>query len=184
MNYDDMMGLEGNLITPELIKEHLMAMGSGAGAIMLASYALPMIPMPTTWKPEDQARLRSGIAIATGVVAGRALYDYNQNAAMAVVGAISGLGLAQLLGSMFTTNPVKGFGLLPEEMELSGSDEALLAQYGDYGAMNALASFEATSIQESRGAFAGPTVTNEQLYGFQAPVVQAETLGAYNPYLA
>jgi hypothetical protein len=85
---------------------------------------------------------------------------------------------------MFTTNPVKGFGLLPEEMELSGSDEALLAQYGDYGAMNALASFEATSIQESRGAFAGPTVTNEQLYGFQAPVVQAETLGAYNPYLA
>jgi hypothetical protein len=160
-------------------------MSAGAGAIMLTSYVMPKIPMPADWAPENQVRLRAGIGITAGLVAGRAMYDYNRDAAMAIVGGVSGLGFAQLLGSFMGTNPVKGFGLLPEEMDLSAmSDEALLASYGDNGAMNALASLEATSVQAARGAFSGPTVTNEQLFGLGAPVVQMETLGAYNPYMA
>ena len=184
MNYDDMMGL-GDIMTPEMAKDHLIGMFSGAGAIMLASYAMPKLPMPTTWAPENQSRLRAGIGIATGLVAGRVLFDYNRDASMAVLGGVAGLGLAQLIGSYLGTNPVSGFGMLPEEMELSAmSDEALLASYGDNGAMNALASLEATNVQAARGAFSGPTVTNEQLFGLGAPVVQMETLGGYNPYMA
>jgi len=184
MNYDDMMGL-GDMLTPEMVKDSLVGMGSGAGAIMLVSYVMPKIPLPASWTDVNKSQLRAGIGIATGLIAGRALYDYNRDAAMAVVGGVAGLGFAQLIGSFLGTNPVSGFGMLPEEMELSAmSDEALLASYGDNGAMNALAALEATSVQAARGAFSGPTVTNEQLFGLGAPVVQMETLGAYNPYMA
>jgi len=184
MNYDDMMGL-GDLMTPEMVKDALVGMGSGAGSIMLASYLMPKIPMPESWAPENKSRLRAGLGILAGLLAGRALYDYNRDASMAVVGGVSGLGFAQLIGSYLGTNPVSGFGMLPEEAELSQmSDEALLASYGDNGAMNALASLESTSVQAARGAFSGPTVTNEQLFGLGSPVVQMETLGAYQPYLS
>jgi len=202
MNYDDMMGLDGmtEIFSPEVVKDHLIGMSAGAGAIMLVGYTIPKIPVPASWTPENQVRLRAGISVAAGLVAGRAMYDYNRDAAMAIVGGVSGLGLARLVSSFFGTTPLNGYGMLPEEMELSAmSDEALLAAYdddgamnaleelaayGDDGAMNALAELEATNVQSHGGAFSGPTVTNQPLFGLNAPVVQMETLGAYSPYMA
>lgn len=187
MNYDDMMGLDGmtEIFSPEVVKDHLIGMSAGAGAIMLVGYTIPKIPVPASWTPENQVRLRAGISVAAGLVAGRAMYDYNRDAAMAIVGGVSGLGLARLVSSFFGTTPLNGYGMLPEEMELSAmSDEALLAAYGDDGAMNALAELEATNVQSHGGAFSGPTVTNQPLFGLDAPVVQMETLGAYSPYMA
>lgn len=187
MNYDDMMGLGGmdGILSPEIVKDHLTGAFSGAGALMLASWIVPKIPTPAAWTPENTVRLKAGIGALLGLVAGRSLYDYNRDASMAVTGAVAGTGLAQFIASYFDAIPVRGFAALPEELALSGamSDEALFASYGG-GGMNALAALEATNVQAARGAFAGPTVTPEALYGLGAPVVQMETLGAYSPYMA
>ncbi len=67
------------------------------------------------------------------------------------------------------------FGVLPEDLELDGADEAMM-QYGD--AATALSALERTDVNVTPGAFQEPTVTPEALMG---TVVQQETLGQYNP---
>jgi hypothetical protein len=57
---------------------------------------------------------------------------------------------------------------------------------GDMG-MAALAALETTGVTSAPGAFQGfadPTVTPEALFGLEGTVVQQETLGGYNAYMA
>jgi hypothetical protein len=194
-DYDDLMGLDmyddgmSGLITADMLRDKLIAAGSAAAGIGLASWLLPMIPMPamvTSLSEPNQHRVRAGIGMLAGIAAGRGLWNYNRDAAMAVVGGVAGLSLLQLLATYMPNNILKGFPLgdMPGNGELSQSDEALLSAYSNTGALSQL---EATSITSARGAFsefAGPTITNEALMG---AVVNAETLGGgngYGPWLA
>lgn len=185
-NYDDMAGLEfaefDELMNMEMAKEMGLAGVSGAASVLLATYglqALAKVSWFATMTPQTRSQVMSGLAIVGGVVGGRALYHYNRDAAMGVVGALGGLGLANLLGSFMTVNPLGApLGALPEDMALSG-DESMLEAY-DYEALQGLGE---TDVQGNAGAFgmlADPSVTPEQLQG---AMVQQETLG-YAPYLA
>jgi len=186
-DYDDLMGLDYydglsyDFLTPGMIRDTLIAAVAGTGAILLASWVVPMIPAPEAWKPEDKSRLRAALGALGGLLVGRLVWDYNRDAAMAIVGGTTGLGLAQIVDSFFEKPALVGtpFGTLPEDIELSG-DEALLGAY-DYGP--ALSALETTGVTSAPGAFADPTVTPEALFGLDGTVVQQESLG-YNPYMA
>jgi hypothetical protein len=194
-NYDDMMGLDmydglDQFYTPSMIRDTLIAAGAGAGSILLASWLGPMIPVPKDWEEDPEKainvhRLRAAIVTLGGALVGRGLWDYNRDAAMAVIGGVAGLGLAQVVDSFFkdkegNVSQLVGtpFGVLPEDLELDGADEAMM-QYGD--ATTALSDLERTNIDVTPGAFQEPVITPEALMG---TVVQQETLGAYNPYMA
>lgn len=194
-SYDDMMGLDmydglDQFYTPSMIRDSMIAMGAGAGAILLGSWLGPMIPVPKDWEEDPEKainvhRLRAAVVSLGGVLVGRGLWDYNRDAAMAVMGGVAGLGLAQIVDSFFknkegNVSQLVGtpFGVLPEDLELDGADEALMG-YGDASA--ALSALETTDINVTPGAFQGPTVTPEALMG---TVVQQETLGQYNPYMS
>ena len=216
MAYDDLMGLDmydglddlGAIYSAKMFQDQLIAAGSSAAAILLASWGLPKLTASdflTKQITDETTRHRVGalIGIVGGAIASRVAWNFNRDAAMAILGGVSGLGLAQLVDSFFKeTNmigggaakmyPLGSFGALPEDSELSASDQALLAAYGnDNGA--ALSALEAANVAASRGAFGGlqGTVVNpEQLMGFgalDAAVVAAETLGEggqYPGYLA
>lgn len=216
MAYDDLMGLDmydglddmGEMYSAKMFQDQLIAAGSSAAAILLASWSLPKLTAADGWLAkqitDEPTRHRVGaiIGVIAGAIAGRVAWNYNRDAAMAIVGGVSGLGLAQLVDSFFEKQnligsgaakvyPLGSFGALPEEGELSASDQALLAAYGaDNGA--ALSALEAANVAASRGAFGGlqGTVVNpEQLMGMgalDAAVVAAQTLGEepYPGYLA
>jgi hypothetical protein len=204
MAYDDLMGLDmyddgmGGLYSAEMLKDQVIAAGASAASILLAAWALPklsaskMLTDMVTDEP-NRHRVAAVVGILGGMIGGRLLWDKNRDAAMAIVGGVSGLGLAQLIDSYFEKNligggatavyPLGSFAGAGDD-SLSQSDQALLAAYGsdDLGA---------TSVRASRGAFGGlhGTVVNpEQLMGFNgldAAVVAGETLGEnYNPYMA
>ena len=82
---------------------------------------------------------------------------------------------------LFRDSDTGGARMLPALGEESGT-------YSPEGGMHALAMLEATNVNAAPGAFngfAGPTVTPEQLMGFEAAVTQTETLGeGYMPYNA
>jgi hypothetical protein len=185
-DYEDLYGLDmydmGQWITPSMIQESVIAAAAGAGAILLASWATPMLPVPENMKGTPNAsRLRCAVATLGGLLVGRFVWDWNRDAAMAIIGGVGGLGLAQLVDSFFDIEIVgKPLGALPEDVELSEGDEALLSAY-DYDQAQALAAFGTTGVTSAPGAFADPTVTPEALMG---TVVQSETLGQYNPYMA
>lgn len=217
MAYDDLMGLDmydglddmGPIYSAKMFQDQLIAAGSAAAAVLLASWSLPKLMAADGFLAkqitDEKMRHRVGaiIGIVSGAIAGRVAWNFNRDAAMAIVGGVSGLGLAQLLDSFFEKQnligggaakmyPLGSFGAGDDEgNELSASDQALLAAYGnDNGA--ALSALEAASVATSRGAFGGlqGTVVNpEQLMGFgslDAAVVAAETLGenGYPGYLA
>lgn len=190
--YDDMMGLDFGefdaLFPMGFLKEVGIAGAAGGVGLLVTSYGLQKLA-GMSWMPADpntKSRLMSGLAVVLGVGAARGLYNYNRDAAMGIMGAVGGVGLASLIGTFLgDNNPIgRPLGVLPEEMALNGSspDAALLSNYDQY-AMNGLA---ATGVAVSAPAFQGfadPTVTPERLQGFAAPMVQEETLG-YQPYLS
>lgn len=183
---DDLAGLEfaefDELFNMEMAKEMGLAGVSGAASILLATYGMQSIAKMSFLSgltPQSRSQVMSGLTIVAGVAVGRGLYHYNRDAAMGVVGALGGLGLANLIGSFLTTNPLGApLGALPEDMALSGDDDALSAY--DYEALQGLGE---TDVQGHAGAFgmlADPSVTPEQLQG---TMVAQETLG-YAPYLS
>lgn len=120
MRYDDMMGLEmynddgmGAWITPEMLKEHLMAAGSGAVGI-LATSALVQKVLKTPAPPTDGSQTaeqratqekmwsnyRGLASVAVGILGGRFIYDYNRDAGMGFVGGVAGGALAQVLANL------------------------------------------------------------------------------------
>lgn len=183
--YEDMMGLEdmGGWITGEMVKEMLVASGAAGGSIVLASLAMQKVAaseMLAKWVPDANQRkmVTSALTLGLAVVGGRAVYDYNREAGIGIVAGLGGYAIASLLATFFPQQLTLGLG------ELSDSDDALLNDYND--GVAALASLEAANVQAAPGAFAqfaDPTVTGEQLFGLQAPIVQSETLG-YASYLS
>lgn len=203
MAYDDLMGLDmyddgmGEMYSAQMLQEQLIAAGSSAAAILLASWALPKLTAADGWLKSYEEPTRHRIGAITGIlggmVAGRLAWNYNRDAAMAIVGGVSGLGLAQLVDSFFDKTNLIGGGAAKvyplgsfaaaDDMSLSASDQALLAAYGEDNG-SALAALEATDAQVSRGAFggfAGTVVNQEQLMGFDGTVVAGETLGEQYP---
>jgi len=187
-DYEDLYGLDmydmGAWVTPSMIQDSIIAAAAGAGAILLASWSAPMLPVPEKLKGTPNAsRLRAAVATVGGLLVGRLMWDWNRDAAMAVIGGVGGLGLAQLVDSFFDIEIVgKPLGALPEDVALSEGDEALLSAY-DYDQAQALAALGTTGITSAPSAFADPTVTPEALMGLHGTVVQGESLG-YNPYMA
>jgi hypothetical protein len=206
MAYDDLMGLdmydEGMeaYYSPKMFQDQLIAAGSSGAAILLASWVLPMFSKSKMLEKLDEPmrhRVSALLGVLGGMLGGRLLWDYNRDAAMAVVGGVSGLGLAQLADSFFKDQnllghgtakmyPLGSFAETPEEDTLSAHDQALLAAYGSDGG-SALAALETTNVYASRGAFGsleGTVVNPEQLMSLDAAVVAGETLGGYNPYMS
>jgi len=194
-NYDDLMGLDmyddgmSEFVNMEMLKESVIAAGSSAAAIMLATWGLPKLAkaiVPDAWSEPAKHRTYAALQIIAGLGVGRGLWNYNRDAAMAVIGGVAGLGIAHLVDTFFDADlgPRFQLGAYPDDDTLSAGDATLLSAYGsDNG--QALAALEATNIRSAPGAFQGfaaPVVSNEALMG---AVVQQETLGAmYNPYLA
>jgi len=187
--YDEgMMGLDG-FYSAEQAKEQFIAAGSSAAAIMLAAWGMPKLPAPESWQPENQHRLRAGLGLLAGLLLSRGLWNYNRDAAMAVLGGVGGLAVAQLIDSYLEMDILHGMplGNLPQSSALSAQDEALLTAYSPDTGTLSLTEVAASRdpFAHARGGMGGPIVTPEQLMGFGGPVVAAETLGeGYNPYLA
>ncbi len=191
--YDDVMGLEfgdydiEGLFNPEMLKEALIASTAGGAAILAVNFAVKkgaaaakLETMITN--PIARAAVVSGVALIAGVAAGRGLYDYNREAAVGVVGGIGGFAMASFLDVLIaelTGNArMMGVGL--------GEDDGSYSTYGSDGTA-ALAMLEATNVQGAPGAFNGfadPTVTPEQLMGFESAMVEQEQLGGYNAFMA
>ena len=197
--YDDMMGLEfgdyemeGILPDAQQIKDALLAGTAGGGAILLTSWGVKKLNenvdlLSKIENPLLRSAVTSGIAMLAGLIGGKMLVEYNRDAAIGIVGGVSGLAMANLLDTaiaQFTGNERMGISLGEND------DESLLAGYGDDAGMAALAALETTGVSTAPGAFQGfadPSVTPEQLMGFsslEGTVVQQETLGNYAPYLA
>jgi hypothetical protein len=201
MAYEDLMGLDmyddgmGGLYSAEMLKDQVIAAGASAASILLAGWALPKLSSSAMLAKLDEPtrhRVSAVVGILAGMAGGRLLWNQNRDAAMAIVGGVSGLGLAQLVDSFFEGNligggaaPVYPLGSFSAGDEgMSPSDQALLSAYnGDNG--SALAALESTNVRATRGAFGGTVVNPEQLMGLDAAVVAGETLGdTYNPYLS
>jgi hypothetical protein len=195
-NYDDLMGLDmyddgmEGYYSADMFKEQMIAAGASAAGIVLAAWALPKLNETEMFKKYEEPtrhRVLGLMGVLGGMVMGRVLWNYNRDAAMAVVGGVSGIGLAQILDTFFDAHLLHGYplGAYPGSGELSSGDLAMLAAYGDDQGM-ALSALENTSINTARGAFQGfsaPQISTEALMGFGSTMVQAETLG-YNPYMA
>lgn len=204
MAYDDLMGLDmyddgmGGMYSAAMLRDQVIAAGASAASILLASWGLPKLASTAMMQKLDEPnrhRVTALIGILGGMLGGRLLWDKNRDAAMAIVGGVSGLGLAQLIDSFFDANLLGGgaSAIYPlgdttylSDGDLSASDRALLAYGSD--SSHALSALEAANVKGSRGAFGGPIVNTEALMGFNgldAAVVAGETLGEqYNPYMS
>lgn len=183
-DYDDMMGYEfgefDEIINLEMLKEFGISGAAGASAILLGTILTQKvsaliqksdIAFFKTLQPVNRSRLLSGFAVFAGIAGGRGLYHINRDAAAGVAGGLIGLGLANFIGTFFTTNPL---GAPLGEVDEDG--EGLLSDY-DYQTINGLAE---AAVEQNDPAFrnlgpmpalAGVNVSNEQL-------------GSYMPYLA
>lgn len=191
MRYDDMSGLDmydgmdglDAFLNPQMLQEYLMAAGAGAGAILLGTWLMPKLPAPATWTGAAEVnahRMRAGIATVGGVALGAFLLRYNRDLGFAVMGGVAGLGLAQLIDSFVDANFVgTPFG------QLSANGDDMSGLSGDEDSSMALAALEAANVGAARPAFGDPSITRERLQGFDAAMVQSETLGnAYQPWLS
>ena len=171
---DDFFGL-GEMVTPEMLKEGLIASLSGAAVLILAQQGISRIPLPDDWEPRTKMLVRSGIGLGAGLVAGRVLYNYNRDAAMGVVGALAGAAIAGAINYFaFDSAPVGFSGA--EDMELMSpmTESALLGTGGGYSAMSELSAAVTTP---ERRSLSGPQVSPEQLMGHQG-------MEQYNPYMS
>lgn len=189
--YDDMMGLEfgdyeglAGLLDPEMLKEALIASTAGGGAILLATWGVKQLAEKLGAAKIENPLLRavavSGSTFVLGVMAGRQVMKYNLNAGIGIIGAIGGMAMANLLdaGIAQVTGNARIFSALGDDM---------LSEYSESDGMAALAALETTDVESAPGAFSGfadPSVTPEQLMGFESAVVQQETLGGYMPWNA
>lgn len=154
--YDDMMGYDdlGALLSGDQVKHMLMSGGAGGLGILATSAVLQRVPLPETWEPQTKSRVKNLLAIGVGVVGGRMLYDRNRDVAMAFMGAVGGLGFAQLLASWapdtLTTSLSGG---------LSGADFAALeaAVATNSASWRAGAGMSAPQVSERQLAATGTT---------------------------
>lgn len=181
--YDDGMGA---WITPEMLKQHLMAAGAGAAGILVASkvvnYLGDMIVKPaagsaslTAEQVKSKKYYQGALSIVLGVLGGRVLYDRNRDAGMAVVGAVAGGGLAELVAYLVGA-PDSGVPYL--STNLSGGSSGGLSSL-DLAALEAAVS--RTSPAFAPEAFAGTVAQSRAL---SAATVRDESIAAYAPYLS
>lgn len=186
--YDDGMG---GWITPEMLKQHLMAAGAGAAGVLVASkvvnYLGDMIVKPTTeggaLSPEQvksKKYYKGALSIVLGVLGGRVLYDRNRDAGMAVVGAVAGGGLAELVAYLVGA-PDSGAnaGVPYLSTNLSGGLAGGGLSSLDLAALEAAVS--RTSPAFAPEAFAGTVAQSRAL---SAATVRDESIAAYAPYLS
>ena len=201
MRYDDLadldmydglddIGLADGMPSAAALQRYVLAAGAGAGALLLGTWLMPKVPAPKDWQELNAHRMRAAIAALAGLTIGHFTMRYNRDVGMAVLGGISGLAIAQLVGSLVTPNFVgTPFG------QLSADDEYSMmgAIAGDEDAAAALSALETATVAGSRpvfGGFEGPTVSRQALMGdgssLEAAMVQPETLGngEYPAYLS
>lgn len=185
--YDDMMGLEmyggsgmGAFMDAQGLKESLMAGAVGAGGILLTATVLGKITQPASiTDPMNWRRIKAGLALAVGVLGGRALHDRNRDAAMAFTGAVAGMGLADLVASWVPAN-ADGTPMVKTSLGggyLSGAD------------LRALEAAVATPMAAWRpsyemSGFGAPMVQQRQLSAPMATNTEMGELRAYAPYLS
>ena len=98
------------IFLPGEVKSHALSIGAGAASIVALSSALSMWTVPEAEAAKADAdrgmystsifpRIKNGIAIVAGVIVGKLVYDMNENAGSAVLGATAGLALAELVAS-------------------------------------------------------------------------------------
>lgn len=166
-------GLGAYMPTGEEVKASLMAGAAGGAGILLVSTVLAKIPQPETGTfadPTNWRRAKGLMAIVAGIFGGRALYDRSPNAAMAVVGAVTGLGMADLVASWVPDTAGVRTGLAGGH--LSGAD------------LRALEMAVTTPMDAWRSSgMAGTVAQSRQL---SAPVTSVTELGnpAYQGYLS
>ena len=175
-DYDDLAGLEfgefDEIINMQMLQEMGLSGLAGAGAIIattLGAQRVAKLSIFANMTPVNRARALSAVAVAVGVGASRGLYNVNRDAAMGVAGGVIGLGLANLVGTFFTANPL-GAPL----GEMTDDDGTMLADY-DYSTINGLAE---ANVEQHDPAFSrlGPSL--------QGAVVNQESLQGYAPYLS
>lgn len=196
MAYDDMMGLDfgdygggmEQFLNAEMIREALIAGSAGGSAMLVTAWGVRQITenvelIANIEQPLLKSAVTSGMALIAGLLGGRAVYEYNREAAMGIVGGVGGMAMASFIDAaiaQFTGREKMG-------ISLGDADESLLAGYNDVAGMEALAALETTGVSTAPGAFQGfadSTVTPEALMGLDGTVVQQETLGDYAPYLS
>ena len=171
---DDFFGLDA-IVTPEMAMEALVAALSGGAALVLAQQGISRIPLPEEWEPRTKMLVRTGIGVGAGLVVGRLVYNYNRDAAMGIVGAMVGAGVAGLVNYFLLDSAPVGFSGA-EDMELMSpmTESALLGTGGGYSAMSELSAAVTTP---ERRSLSGPQVSPEQLMGHQG-------MEQYNPYMS
>jgi hypothetical protein len=166
--YDDGMG---NWITPEMLKQHLMAGAAGGAGILLAAKVVSMIPWDSVSEDADTQRyLKLAAAGAVGVLGGRLIFERDRDAAMGFVGGVTGLALAQL---------VSGFVPADSEFQLPVSFAGAGVSRYDLAALESAVTSSGAAF--SPASFQGTSVTERAL---SAPGVTSEVLAEYAPYLS
>jgi hypothetical protein len=188
--YDDMMGLEfgdfagDELLSPEMIREALIASTAGGGAVLLTAFGVRMLSdklglATKITNPLLRSAVTSAAAFGAGLVGARAMYEYNRDFSMGILGGVGGLAVASFLDTLVST--ITGNAKMGVSLG-EGDDYG----YGNGDSMAALAALEATGVTAAPGAFQGfadPSVTNEALMGLDGAVVQQETLGEMGGYM-
>lgn len=183
MDYSDMMGLEmyegdglGQFLDGESLRRSLMAAGSGGLGILLTTYVWQMQALNDALPadPTNRTRIKNVLAVALGVVGGRAIYgdgtdQARRDYAMGFLGGVGGLGMAGLIASFLPT-PAAG-----ETSNWASSIRTLSTPgTGFSGGMRGLdlAALEAAVATNSPSWSAG------NMMGLAAPVVRDQALAS------
>lgn len=196
----DMMGLEsfglGALLSGEQVKHLLMGGAVGGGGIMLTTtlinkaWSQPAAGSGSMFAPDyngsdgsgtrNYKRAKSALTALVGVLGGRALYDRNRDASMAFMGAVGGLGFAELAAS-FINDPASATGPTVTTSNLAGHLSAADLRMLEMAVSTPMASWRPAY---DMAGLNGPVVRTQRL---EAPVTSVTELGAmaaYAPYLS
>jgi hypothetical protein len=187
MRYDDMMGLEmyggsdlGAWLTGDMMKQQLMAGAVGAGGILLTATVLGKITQPASiTDPMNWRRIKDLLAVGVGILGGRALHDRNPGAAMAFVGAVAGMGIADAVASWVPAN-ADGTPMVRTSLaggHLSGADLRAL----EMAVSTPMAAWRPSYEMSGLGA---PMVQQRQLSAPGVTQTEMGELRAYAPYLS
>jgi len=83
------------LITPEMMRAHVVSALAGGGGILVTANILERID----WLA-DKPKAKAGAAILLGILGGRLLWNQSRDAAMGLVGGVSGIGVAKLVSDL------------------------------------------------------------------------------------